>query len=72
MVMLAGRAETPRSARLPRPMAAEAVVQALALPQRLSEVLAAVSVRRVGRLPQQALMALAAAPPAALLLESVL
>ena len=70
--MLVGRAGILRSARLPRPMAAEAVVQALALPQRLSAGVAEVSVLKARRLPQQALMALAAAPPAALLLESVL
>ena len=44
--MLAGRVGTLRSARLPRHMAVEAVVQALALPQRLSAGVAEVSVQR--------------------------
>ena len=46
MVMLAGRAETPRSARLPQPTAAVVVAMALALPQRLSAGVAEVSVQR--------------------------
>jgi len=46
-VTLAGRAETLRSAQLPQPTAAAVVVQALALPQRLSADVEAASVQRV-------------------------
>ena len=70
--MLAVRAETPRSAHLPRRMAAVVVVQALALLLQVRGGAEAASVLKARRLPQQALMALAAAAPAARLLASAL
>ena len=59
--MLEGRAATLRSAQLPQPMAAVVVVLALAPLYRLPAVLAAVSVLKARRLPQQALMVVAVA-----------
>ena len=70
-VMLAGRAVTLRSARLPRPMAAEVAVLVRVLLWQVLAVVVEVSVQRALLHPAEALMALAAAAPAALLLVSV-
>ena len=70
-VMLAVRAETPRSAHLPRRMAAEVAVLVRVLLWQVLAVVVEVSVQRALLHPAEALMALAAAAPAALLLVSV-
>ena len=70
-VILAGRVGTLRSARLPPRMAAVVEVQAMVLLCQVLAVVVEVSVQRALLHPAEALMALAAAAPAALLLVSV-
>ena len=71
-VMLAVRAVTLRSARLPRPMAAEVAVQALVLLRLVLAVVAEASVRRALLHPYQVQMAqeaeVVALPPQASML----
>ena len=67
----AGKVETLRLARLPQHMVAEVAVLVRVLLWQVLAVVVEVSVQRALLHPAEALMALAAAAPAALLLVSV-